>query len=277
MGNWNNEHKAAVQTNLGNTRAIFIGYNIYSKRTTDKFSPKELPNHDLVLGYHTEHKLYIAWTSCAHQIFANNFVSHTFSLHKHPTEILNNREPISSFYQRLDGTKKAEFCEKYYYEKIVVIHESAIEEFCKFPMLYMMPNSEDEGYKENTIYCDPIVRSLQISNAENDGRWMSKDERIRYSNTSMSRDPSFRTRILSAYGYKCAICGETITAVLQAAHIVAVADGGGDDTSNGICLCANHHLMYDSKMFRIDATTKKIYGVDARIRKQIVEENITII
>lgn len=277
MSHWKKEHQATIQAYLGNIRTAFLGFNVLNRRTTRGIAPEKLLYYDLILGYDAEHKIYIAWSSCTHQILTNDFDSHTFSLSKRPTDILDNREPICSFYQRLDGTKKAEFCEKYYYEKIVVIRESAIEEFCKFPMLYMMPNSQDEGYKENTIYCDPLMLSLHISTAENDGRWMSKDERIRYSNTRMSRDPSFRTRVLAAYGYKCAICGETIETVLQAAHIVAVADGGSDDISNGICLCANHHLMYDSKMFRIDTVRKKICDVDERIQSQILEKSITIL
>ena len=33
---------------------------------------------------------------------------------------------------------------------------------------------------------------------------------------------------------------------------MAVADGGSDDVRNGICLCANHHRLFDKKLIQID-------------------------
>ena len=66
------------------------------------------------------------------------------------------------------------------------------------------------------------------------------------------RDASFQERILTAYRYRCAICGVQLDLV-QAAHIVPVShDEGTDQTSNGIALCALHHYAYDRGLIFID-------------------------
>ena len=135
-----------------------------------------------------------------------------------------------------------------------------------------MPNREDTGYKNNTVFQDIFSRKSLVSSGQNDGRWFSDEERKRYSYSRVFRDSSFRDRVLKAHNNQCAICGESIEEVLQAAHIIAVKDGGSDDTENGICLCANHHLMYDWGLFHIDAATKQICGVDSRLSDVITEK-----
>lgn len=59
------------------------------------------------------------------------------------------------------------------------------------------------------------------------------------------RDSSFRARILTAYGNKCAFSGMQLKLV-DAAHIVPVSsDKSNDETSNGIALSALYHRAYD--------------------------------
>ena len=67
-----------------------------------------------------------------------------------------------------------------------------------------------------------------------------------------NRDQEFRWKILNAFGKQCAVCRCAEEKILEAAHIKAVADGGSDDVRNGICLCANHHRMFDKKLIQID-------------------------
>ncbi|MEU8119109.1 phosphorothioated DNA-binding restriction endonuclease [Spirillospora sp. NPDC049024] len=64
------------------------------------------------------------------------------------------------------------------------------------------------------------------------------------------RDRAFREQVMVAYEYKCAFCGYdgwlNGTAVgLDAAHVRWWAFDGPDDISNGICLCALHHKLFD--------------------------------
>lgn len=59
------------------------------------------------------------------------------------------------------------------------------------------------------------------------------------------RDTSFRERVLTAYGHRCAMCGLQLELV-EAAHIVPVSEPAStDETCNGVALCALHHRAYD--------------------------------
>ncbi len=59
------------------------------------------------------------------------------------------------------------------------------------------------------------------------------------------RDTSFKARVLSSYGNKCAFSGLQLKLV-DAAHILPVSQAGStDDTRNGIALSALYHRAYD--------------------------------
>ena len=63
----------------------------------------------------------------------------------------------------------------------------------------------------------------------------------------------FRVTVLHAYRGRCAVCELREAALLQAAHIIDDRDPGGAATiSNGIALCAIHHLAYDRNLMGID-------------------------
>jgi putative restriction endonuclease len=64
------------------------------------------------------------------------------------------------------------------------------------------------------------------------------------------RDPTFRTRVLTAYEFRCAICGldarmANATIGLEAAHIQWHQAGGPDIEANGVALCCLHHKLFD--------------------------------
>lgn len=59
------------------------------------------------------------------------------------------------------------------------------------------------------------------------------------------RDTSFKARVLTAYGNKCAFSGLQLKLV-DAAHILPVSDNRStDDTANGIAISALYHRAYD--------------------------------
>jgi putative restriction endonuclease len=65
------------------------------------------------------------------------------------------------------------------------------------------------------------------------------------------RDISFRNRVLTSYNFRCSVCGMQLDLV-QAAHIIPVcAPNSTDETSNGLSLCALHHLAYDKALISI--------------------------
>jgi putative restriction endonuclease len=74
------------------------------------------------------------------------------------------------------------------------------------------------------------------------------------------RDPRFREAVLTAYGYRCAVCGLGLrlgpqAVALDAAHIKWHAAGGPDAVANGLCLCVLHHKLFDLGAFTVEAKT----------------------
>lgn len=70
------------------------------------------------------------------------------------------------------------------------------------------------------------------------------------------RDPGFRSAVLVAYGYRCAVCdfdarlGHAPLAI-EAAHIKWHQAGGPDRISNGLGLCSLHHKLLDRGAFTL--------------------------
>ncbi len=70
-----------------------------------------------------------------------------------------------------------------------------------------------------------------------------------------SRDPAFRSRILTAYEYRCAVCGfdvrlGSVSLGIEAAHI-QWHQAGPDVEVNGLALCALHHKLFDRGAFTV--------------------------
>ena len=80
-------------------------------------------------------------------------------------------------------------------------------------------------------------------------------ERVRRTVTALVRDSRFSGAVLSAYDRQCAMCGLGI-GLVQGAHIYpASAPGSLDDVSNGLALCANHHLAFDRHLVAVRSST----------------------
>ena len=83
------------------------------------------------------------------------------------------------------------------------------------------------------------------------------------------RDPRLGKWVKSLHDYKCQVCGIQISTsagyYAEAAHIKAVGEphNGPDTTENLLCLCPNHHLMFDKGVFTIndDLTLSGIEGM----------------
>lgn len=69
--------------------------------------------------------------------------------------------------------------------------------------------------------------------------------------SSRSSQSGFRKNILSASNGICLITGERIPEVLEAAHIIPVANNGQDSVDNGICLRVDIHRLFDSGNIRM--------------------------
>lgn len=82
-----------------------------------------------------------------------------------------------------------------------------------------------------------------------------------------NRDQTFRQRILERYANRCAICRCEAEEILEAAHIQGFALTGNNDVENGICLCANHHKMFDRDLIKINFENRELYEVNDIVKK----------
>lgn len=91
------------------------------------------------------------------------------------------------------------------------------------------------------------------------------------------RDVSFRKRVLTAYGFRCAVCGIQLKLV-EAAHIVPVNhEKSTDETRNGLALCALHHKAYDQALITIKDNYSVLLSQERtrELQKQKLAEGLT--
>lgn len=69
----------------------------------------------------------------------------------------------------------------------------------------------------------------------------------------------FRNRVSMNFGGSCAITGHNVTQCLQAAHISPFASDKNNNTSNGIFMSADLHLLFDNHLISIDPDTLKVH------------------
>lgn len=77
------------------------------------------------------------------------------------------------------------------------------------------------------------------------------------------RDGKFREKVLSAYNYRCAICGFNLQLydkhiALEAAHIRWFEASGPNTENNGLALCSTHHKLLDSGVIGISDDRKLV-------------------
>lgn len=97
-----------------------------------------------------------------------------------------------------------------------------------------------------------------VDNGPVSGSAVSED-RTRRLVSSLERDAKFRTTVMSAYTFRCAVSGFGIgalpqgraTSLLDAAHIRPVADRGSDHVSNGLAMTPTLHRLFDQGLFTI--------------------------
>ena len=134
----------------------------------------------------------------------------------------------------------------------LVVGEKVFYEFCSNYIYYL--------FGEN------FFNDIELGLDFDDAKKQFYRESVLYE--KKKRDPKFREKILNKFNKTCIVCGCKETDVLQAAHIKSVANGGDDSEENGYCLCANHHLLFDSCKLIIDMESKRfscedIAGIDS--------------
>jgi hypothetical protein len=144
-----------------------------------------------------------------------------------------------------------------FYEKILLIPDEYISEILQRIDEYMLFNEYDDGFPS------------QLKN-DTQTKWANPEIRKRESITRWKRNHDFREYVLNRYNRKCAICRCDIVEILEAAHLEGhnVANGKADDDNPiyGICLCRNHHKLYDCHFFKIDMQSQTLQFNDSNIK-----------
>ncbi|WPZ03077.1 HNH endonuclease signature motif containing protein [Blastomonas marina] len=97
-----------------------------------------------------------------------------------------------------------------------------------------------------------------IENLETEASEAEERQRRLAETWARPNQAKFRAAVFDLYGARSLLTGcETLTS-LEAAHIVTVASGGGDEAGNGIPLRADLHRLFDAGDVRIDPATLKV-------------------
>lgn len=127
-----------------------------------------------------------------------------------------------------------------YHEKVLVLDLDTLSR-ATVHLVDLLEFDKEDKQESQSILKDKHNSSKDINESRN-----------RITTSKWNRAQDFRWKVLENYGNECAICRCGAINLLQAAHIKAVFLGGSDDKENGICLCANHHLMLDSGLVKIN-------------------------
>lgn len=114
------------------------------------------------------------------------------------------------------------------------------------------------------------------------------DREVRTVTTSARvRNAGFRAGVLMRHGARCVCCGMALPELVEAAHIVPVANDGSDSPTNGLPLCPTHHSAFDRHLFAINPDTLEIQLADeltaemlqiteSRLQAEVSEEALRI-
>jgi putative restriction endonuclease len=85
--------------------------------------------------------------------------------------------------------------------------------------------------------------------------------RGRVTSSRLSRSGTFGRSVLAEFGQTCAIC-QTQLRIVEGAHIIPIHDKRcRDEVWNGVCLCRNHHRLFDLRIVRLNSDG--VVGIEA--------------
>ncbi|MFW3346596.1 YDG/SRA domain-containing protein [Aliarcobacter butzleri] len=121
-------------------------------------------------------------------------------------------------------------------------------------------------FRLEKIYKD-YIETKEVFLDDNLGN--EQTERVSVTTNRIKRDYKLAVKIKEIYDYKCQVCGITLNTsagqYIEAAHIKPLGSphNGPDKANNIICLCPNHHVLFDNGGFTIndDLTLNNIEGI----------------
>ena len=88
----------------------------------------------------------------------------------------------------------------------------------------------------------------------------------------LRKQSKFRKEVLEAYKNCCAVCELNLPSLLRASHIWDVKNGGPDTINNGIALCVNHEIAFDSGLLII----KPDYKVETKDKIGVIVKELKL-
>jgi len=125
---------------------------------------------------------------------------------------------------------------------------------------------EEEGKSGFRVYRFRFV-AVHVDNDTSVVAELSPSERRTIVSERIVRDTKQARAIKELYDYTCQVCGIQInlpldTKYAEGAHIKPLGrpHNGPDHLSNLLCLCPNHHVMFDNYVFSVSPTDYKLVG-----------------
>lgn len=101
-------------------------------------------------------------------------------------------------------------------------------------------------------FCADSPAGSRTEAADDDGR------RVTVTRAARRYQAQFKLKLLELYDYACAITGETVPEVLEAAHISEHSASGVNDSRNGLLLRSDLHRLFDKGLIAIEPTSAKV-------------------
>lgn len=232
-----NELKKQLIRDYGTRIICSVGISAVPEYNISSYANKEIA--DFAVYIHKQYQMAIIWNLARRR----KHPVYNLSVSKKWDQFVGDEELIIAEYKRLGNVNEI------VYEKVLIVPVEVLWKIRYELADYLQMNPFDTEYPE------------KLKNAE---ECLAVDVRERVSTERWKRDQKFRKSVLNAYSKCCAICRCKEEKLLQAAHIQSVESGGADTVDNGICLCANHHLMLDHNLIAIDFINRKLtYVADA--------------
>lgn len=104
-------------------------------------------------------------------------------------------------------------------------------------------------YRNNSFRVDKVAERVELFGTHR----KTKSEVLR-----AERDPKFKFNILQRFDGVCVATGIDVFQVLDAAHIIPVANRGTESVENGLLLSASAHRSFDANLWGINPDTLKL-------------------
>ncbi|OEF93843.1 HNH endonuclease [Vibrio splendidus] len=139
-------------------------------------------------------------------------------------------------------------------ELIAAIENGHFKERGTVRMLPLEFSSKDGRNGFSPVFFNGIkVKDFPIHSKEPTTKKMAEfeDERVLSSIRNRRGQKVFRDSLLAAFGCKCCISKSSVTAVLEAAHIIGHAEETNYSIYNGVLLRADIHTLFDLGLINI--------------------------